>query len=178
MAELTTLARPYARAAFEFSLSVNALADWSSELAIAAAVSQTENLQKLLSSPSLTSEEQAKNFVDVCGDALSANTRNFIEVLAENKRLPLLPEIATLFEGFKANREKSVDVEIATMFELDEAIQQKLATSLSSKLEREVKLHTVVDKDLIGGVLIRAGDIVIDGSIKGRLAKLGEAMRA
>jgi F-type H+-transporting ATPase subunit delta len=178
MAELSTLARPYARAAFEFAVTANDLAKWSSELSVAAAVSQTEKVKKLLSSPSLTSDQQARHFIEVCGDALGDKAQNFIKVLAENKRLPLLPEIVTLFDGFKANREKSVDVEVATVFDLDEAIQQKLQESLAGKLEREVKLHTVIDKSLIGGVLIRAGDIVIDGSIKGRLAKLGEAMRA
>jgi len=178
MAELSTLARPYAKAAFEFAATVNDLAAWSASLSTAAKVSQAENMQKVLSSPSLTTEQQAKQFVDVCGDELSANAQNFIKVLAENKRLPLLPEIASLFDEFKANREKSVDVEVATVFELDEALQQKLASTLSEKLEREVNLQTTIDKDLIGGVVIRAADIVIDGSISGRLAKLSEAMNA
>jgi F-type H+-transporting ATPase subunit delta len=178
MAELSTLARPYARAAFEFAVNVNDLAAWSASLSTAAKVSQAENMQKVLSSPSLTSEQQAKQFVDVCGDELSANAQNFIKVLAENKRLPLLPEITSLFDEFKANREKSVDVEVATVFELDEALQQKLAATLSKKLEREVNLQTTIDKDLIGGVVIRAADIVIDGSISGRLAKLSEAMNS
>jgi F-type H+-transporting ATPase subunit delta len=178
MAELSTLARPYARAAFEFAVNVNDLAAWSASLSTAAKVSQAENMQKVLSSPSLTSEQQAKQFVDVCGDELSANAQNFIKVLAENKRLPLLPEITSLFDEFKANREKSVEVEVATVFELDEALQQKLAATLSEKLEREVNLQTTIDKDLIGGVVIRAADIVIDGSISGRLAKLSEAMNA
>ena len=178
MAELSTLARPYARAAFEFAVNVNDLAAWSASLSTAAKVSQAENMQKVLSSPSLTSEQQATQFVDVCGDELNANAQNFIKVLAENKRLPLLPEIASLFDEFKANREKSVDVEVATVFELDEALQQKLAATLSEKLEREVNLQTTIDKDLIGGVVIRAADIVIDGSISGRLAKLSEAMNS
>lgn len=178
MAELSTLARPYARAAFEFAVTANDLGTWSSELALAAAVSQTETMQKLLSSPSLTSGQQATHFIDVCGDALGVKQQNFIKVLAENKRLPLLPEIVALFDEFKSNREKSVDVEVATVFDLDEALQQKLATTLSSKLEREVNLQTVIDKSLIGGVVIRAADVVIDGSISGRLAKLSEAMNA
>ena len=178
MAELSTLARPYARAAFEFAVNVNDLAAWSASLSTAAKVSQAENMQKVLSSPSLTSEQQATLFVEVCGDELSANAQNFIKVLAENKRLPLLPEITSLFDEFKANREKSVDVEVATVFELDEALQQKLAATLSEKLEREVNLQTTIAKDLIGGVVIRAADIVIDGSISGRLAKLSEAMNS
>ncbi|MGY0565495.1 MAG: F0F1 ATP synthase subunit delta, partial [Paraglaciecola chathamensis] len=99
-------------------------------------------------------------------------------VLAENKRVALLPEISALFAEFKANREKSVEVEVATAFELDAAIQEKLAKALSGKLEREVSVHTVINKDLIGGVVIRAADIVIDGSVRGRLNNLAEALNS
>ena len=178
MAELSTLARPYARAAFVYAVKANELSACSEQLSVAAAVSQTETIQKLLGSPSLTSDQQAAHFISVCGDALAAKTQNFIKVLAENKRLPLLPEVASLFDAFKANREKSVDVEVSTFFDLGDGLQEKLAKGLSEKLEREVNLHTVIDKSLIGGVVIRAGDIVIDASIRGRLAKLGEAMNA
>ena len=177
MAELSTLARPYARAAFEYAVNED-LAAWSTQLALAAVVAQAENMVKVLSSPSLTSAQQSKHFIDVCGDELSDKVQNFIKVLAENKRLALLPEISTLYEQFKANREKSVDVEVATAYELDAAIQEKLATALSGKLEREVNVQTSVDKDLLGGVVIRAADVVIDGSIRGRLNKLAEAMNS
>lgn len=177
MAELSTLARPYARAAFEYAVSDD-MAVWSSQLSQAAAVAQSDNMVKVLSSPSLTSAQQAQTFIDVCGDALSAKLQNFIKVLAENKRLALLPEISSLYEQFKANREKSVDVEVATAFELDAAIQEKLATALSGKLEREVNVQTAVDTNLLGGVVIRAADVVIDGSIRGRLNKLAEAMNS
>jgi F-type H+-transporting ATPase subunit delta len=178
MAELSTLARPYAKAAFQFADKSSDLAGWSTQLATAAAVAKTDNMAKVLSSPSLTSEQQAQIFVDVCGEELSANGQNFIRVLAENKRLALLPEISALYEEFKSNREKSVDVEVATAFELDAALQEKLASALSSKLEREVNVHSKVEKSLLGGVVIRAADIVIDGSVRGRLAKLAEAMNS
>ena len=178
MAELSTLARPYAKAAFEFAVNASDLAGWSSQLSVAAAVSQSEKVTQVLNSPSLTSEQQAEQFIAVCGEELGANVKNFIKVLADNKRVSLLPEILALYDQFKSNREKSVDVEVATVFELDDAIQQKLSASLSSKLDREVNLQTTIDKDLIGGVVIRAADVVIDGSIRGRLAKLTESMNA
>lgn len=178
MAELSTLARPYARAAFEYAAGANELAAWSAQLALAAAVAATGNMNKLLNSPSLTAQQQAEQFVAVCGDEVSEKVQNFIKVLAENKRLPLLSEISALFEEFKANREKSVEVEVATAFELDAAIQEKLAKALSGKLDREVNLHSFVDKKLLGGVVIRAADMVIDGSIRGRLNKLAEAMNS
>ena len=90
----------------------------------------------------------------------------------------MLPEIVGLFEQFKSNREKSVDVNVTTVFELDNDVQQKLSTSLSRKLDRDVNLQTTIDTTLIGGVVIRAADIVIDGSIRGRLAKLAESMQS
>ncbi len=178
MAELSTLARPYARAAVEYAVAANDLENWSKQLITAATVSQADKIVDVLTSPSLTSSQQAQIFLEVCGDDLSGNAQNFIKVLAENKRIVLLPEIATLFEQFKTNREKSVDVELSTAFELDAALQEKLSAALSSKLEREVKVQSKVDKDLLGGVLIRAADVVIDGSIRGRLAKLAESMNA
>lgn len=176
MAELSTLARPYAKAAFEFADQAGELAQWATQLGMAAAVAQAENMVKILGNPSLTSAQQAQYFIDVCGDELSAKAQNFIRVLAEHKRLPLLPQIFAQYELFKANREKSVDVEVATAFELDEQLIEKLASALKSKLERDVNLHTVVDKNLLGGVVVRAADTVIDGSIRGRLGKLAEAM--
>lgn len=178
MAELSTLARPYAKAAFEFAVNANDLAGWSSQLSVAAAVSQSDKVTQVLNSPSLTSEQQAEQFISVCGEELSTNVQNFIKVLADNKRVSLLPEILALYDQFKSNREKSVDVEVATVFELDDAMQQKLSASLSRKLDRDVNLQTSVDKELIGGVVIRAADVVIDGSIRGRLAKLAESMNA
>ena len=178
MAELSTLARPYAKAAFEYAVAAGDLASWSTQLATAAAVAQAENMVMVLTSPSLTSEQQAQSFIDVCGDALNANAQNFVKVLAENKRLSLMPQVSVLFDEFKANREKSVEVEVSTAFELDASVQEKLATALSGKLEREVNLNAVVDKDLIGGVFVRAADVVIDGSIRGRLNKLAEAMNS
>lgn len=178
MAELSTLARPYARAAFEFAANANDLTTWSGQLATAAVVARAENMVKVLTSPSLTSSQQAAQFLDVCGDELNGNACNFIKVLADNKRLSLLPEISALYEEFKANREKSVEVEVATAFELDAAIQEKLATALSGKLERDVNVQTVIDKNLLGGVVVRAADVVIDGSVRGRLNKLAEAMNS
>lgn len=177
MAELSTLARPYAKAAFEYAADAAELTDWSAQLAVAANVAKTEKVQKVLTSPSLTSVQQAELFLQVCGDELTGKLQNFIKVLAANKRIALLPDIYTLFQEFKANREKSVDVEIATAFELDATIQDQLAKALSTKLERDVRVQAAIDKSLLGGVIIRAADVVIDDSIRGRLSKLAEAIK-
>ena len=178
MAELSTLARPYARAAFEFARDKQQLPDWSAQLGLAATVAGTGAVARIMSSPELTSEQQANTLLEVCGDSLTAPVQNFIKVLAENKRLPLLAEIFAIFAQFKANQERSVDVEVQTAFDLDSATSDKLVSALKAKLERDVKVNTVVDKSLLGGVLVRAGDIVIDGSVRGRLAKLAEAMNS
>ncbi len=118
MAELTTLARPYAKAAFEHAQANQQLASWSAVLSLAAAVSQDETVQQVLKAPRLTSVEKANTFNEVVGDKFDAQAQNFIHVLAENERLLLLPEIAALFEVFKAEQEKSVDVEVTSAFAL------------------------------------------------------------
>ena len=132
----------------------------------------------MLDDPALTSEQQARALNDVCGDATSSEMKNFVSILATNKRLGLLPEIQAQFELFKANREKSVDVEVISAFDLGDSLVDRLAGVLRSKLEREVNVSTSTDKSLLGGVLIRAGDTVIDGSVRGRLNKLAEAMNS
>jgi len=178
MAELTTLARPYAKAAFEHALAANQLSDWSEKLGTAAAVAQHDGMKKVLASPAYTAEKKASTFIEICGDVLDEKLQNFVSTLADNKRLELLPEILALFELFKANQEKSIDVEVASAFELSSELETKLAKALSASLNREVNVASKVDKALLGGAVIRAGDTLIDGSVRGRLAKLAEAMNA
>jgi len=178
MAELTTLARPYARAAFETARDSKTLSAWSDALSLLAVVASDAAVQVLVSSPNLTSSEKSQKLVEVCGDSLGAPQQNFVSVLSENDRLPLLPEISELFELFKANQEKTVDVDIETAFELSDAQLSALETSLKKTLARDVALSSKVEKDLLGGVFIRAGDTVIDASVRGRLTKLATAMGA
>ncbi|GAC1033922.1 F0F1 ATP synthase subunit delta [Pseudomonas sp. No.21] len=178
MAELTTLARPYAKAAFEYAQAHQQLAAWSAMLGLAAAVSQDTTMQQVLKAPRLTSEEKANTFVEVVGDKFDVPASNFVHILSENSRLVLLPEIANLFELYKAEQEKSIDVEVTSAFALNTEQQDKLAKVLSARLSREVRLHAAEDASLIGGVVIRAGDLVIDGSVRGKLAKLAEALKS
>jgi len=178
MAELSTIARPYAKAAFEYARDSKQLSQWAEQLATAAAVAADKGLQAALNDPALTAEQQARILCDVCGDALGTQARNFIAVLAANKRLPLLPEIYSLFAQYKANQEKSVDVEVISAFDLADTARDKLAEGLGRKLERQVKVRTTTDSNLLGGVLIRAGDLVIDGSVRGRLNKLAAVINS
>ena len=133
MAELSTLARPYAKAAFEYAREHGALAQWSEQLKVAALVATDAGMDAVLGNPSLTSEQQARIMIDVCGDSLEAEAQNFISILASNKRLDLLPEISSQFELFKANQEKSIDVEVISAFDLADATAQKLAAVLGKK---------------------------------------------
>jgi F-type H+-transporting ATPase subunit delta len=176
MAELSTLARPYAKAAFEYALESNQLQAWSKMLTLTAAVSEQDKVAELLASPEATSSELADTFVNLCGDQLDQKAANFIGELAHHKRLSLLPQINEQFEALKALQQQVVDVEVSSAFELDDSQVQTLAGKLKVSLNREVQMHTQVDKDLLGGVLIRAGDLVIDGSVRGKLAKLAEVM--
>ena len=178
MAELTTLARPYAKAAFEYAQAHQQLANWSAMLGLAAAVSQDDTMQRVLKAPRLTSTEKATTFVEVCGDKFDAQARNFLSIVSENNRMELLPEIADMFELYKAEQEKSVDVDVTSAFALNDEQQDKLAKVLSARLGREVRLHAAEDATLIGGVVIRAGDLVIDGSVRGKIAKLAEALKS
>ncbi|HEY7773893.1 MAG TPA: F0F1 ATP synthase subunit delta [Marinagarivorans sp.] len=178
MAELTTLARPYARAAFESARADSQLDEWAQALAIAAAVAGEPKVKQLLAAPGLNAAQKSAAFADVCGSELSDKFKQFVSVLAENKRLALLPFIQTLFTDLKSQLEKAVHVEVSTAFELSADEKSKLVTALTTRLDRVVTLDSIIDKSLIGGAIIRAGDTVIDGSVKGRLAKLAEAMNS
>lgn len=178
MAELTTLARPYGKAAFQYALEAKDLAGWGKQLATAAAASRYGAMQKKIATPSLSAQQQAQLLIEACGDELNSSVRNFIVLLAQNKRLSLLPEIYQLFDALKTAQEQAVDVELTTAIALDEASQTNLAQALSTKLARKVNVQTVVDQHLLAGVIIKAGDLVIDGSMRGRLEKLAKAINS
>ena len=178
MAELSTLARPYAKAAFEYAMEAGDLQGWSDSLGTASSVAKQSTVDQLLSSPSSTSAEQAAALTGICGESLSSAGKNFICILSENRRLKLLPQIAHQFEIMKANQEKAIEVDVASAQPLDEEQQEKLTEALSKKLERKVNMQVSLDKSLLGGAVIRAGDTVIDGSIRGRLTKLAESFNS
>ena len=178
MAELTTLARPYAKAAFEYADANDALAQWSEMLGSIAAVVADEKVSKLLSDPAATSEQNAKTLVDIMGDALDTKAQNFVSNVASNKRIALFGEVSKLFDLLKAQREQVLDVEITSAYEVNNEEQAKLSSALSKNLNRQVTLTCDTDASLIGGALIHAGDTFIDGTVSGRLAKLAEAMNS
>ena len=178
MAELTTIARPYAKAAFLFARDNSALTEWEKMLGVAAAVAEDPAMRAWLQQPQLSAGQKADSFAEVCGDALNESGRNFIAQLAEHGRLPLLPAVFELFHAFVAAQEAFVDVELVSAQSLEDAEVERLVGSLKKRLGREVHVSTSVDEALIGGVLIRAGDTVIDGSVRGRLARLAEQLNS
>lgn len=176
MAESITLARPYANAAFEVAAVDNALAQWSFMLKMLAAVTSQAKISELLKSPALTAEKLSEALLLICGDSVSSKGSNLVRLLAENRRLVLLPQISELFDALKDAREKSIDVEISSAYALSDAVVASLTAALEKRLDRTVKLHRTVNKQLIGGVVIRAGDTVIDSSVRGKLNKLAESL--
>lgn len=178
MAELTTLARPYAKAVFAFALANNDLENWSTMLATLSDIIKQEKVQQALSSPALTSEKQVAIVAEIYGEQLSEKGQNFISLLAENKRLLLLPMIVEQFEILKAKQEQLSRVNIKSAYALNTDVEQKLANALEKKLNCRVEVESAVDETLIGGVVIRTGDLVIDNSVRGRLAKLTESVKS
>ena len=172
MAERATVARPYAKAAFEYAREAKAFAAWSRGLATAGAIVADPRVSELSKNPSLTATDLANLVNDVAGATLDAGMQNFVRVLAENHRLLLLPEIAAQFEAARAQVENTVDVEVVSAVPLSEAQSESLKQALNARLKRQVRMQNSVDSALLGGAIVRAGDLVIDGSLKGRLERL------
>jgi F-type H+-transporting ATPase subunit delta len=178
MAERTTTARPYAKAIFALARQGNRLADTSAGLIRAAEAVVDPRVHALLGSPHVTPAQLAELVNGVAGDRLDENGRNFVALLAQNRRLGFLPEIAALFEQMKAEVENAVDVEVTAATALTPDQESRYAAALQKKLGRTVRLHTKVDGGLLGGAVLKAGDLVIDGSIKGRLERLATELTA
>lgn len=176
MAELATIARPYANAVFELAKAERLLDRFARLLAILAAATEDSQLQTLLASPDVGAEQKAFRLADVCGDEIDDRGRKFLQVLAKNGRLPLIPEIRQQFEELKALEEQTLDVEILSAFPLSDAQSEGLQNALEAKFEKQVTLTSRVDQQLLGGAIIRAGDTVIDGTVRGRLDKLAESL--
>jgi len=177
MAELATLARPYANAVFAVAKGDSSLERWSRMLALMTAIATDHQVKQLLESPELGDEQKAFRLVDLCGDELNDRGRKFVQVLAQNKRLDIIGEISAQFEALRAAEEQTLDVEVISAYPISEAESAMLRQALARKYSNEVNLTSTVDSSLIGGAVIRAGDTVIDGSIRGKLNKLAETLQ-
>jgi F-type H+-transporting ATPase subunit delta len=178
MADKNTIARPYARAAFEEAKGAKRLTQWSEALQTASAVTRDERVQNLLGNPHVTPAQLAQLVAEIAGAQLDGKGRNFVETLAANHRLAYLPEIASIFEQLKDAEEGVVDVNVTSAAPLDEQQRRTLSEALAKKLKREVRLHCDIDASLIGGAVLKAGDLVIDGSLRSRLEKMAYELSA
>ncbi|MGL5286610.1 ATP synthase F1 subcomplex delta subunit [Aeromonas sp. RU39B] len=177
MSELTTIARPYAKAAFEFAVEHRAVDQWLEMLQFAAAVAENKTIASLISS-SMAADELAKVFIGVCGEQLSEHGQNLMRVMAENGRLGVLPAVVAEFQLMKAEQEKSVVAEVVSAVELSTQQKANLQASLEKRLARNVKLNCSIDASLMAGMLIRAGDLVIDGTLRGKLGRMADALQS
>jgi F-type H+-transporting ATPase subunit delta len=177
MSELTTVARPYAKAAFDYAVEANAIENWYEMLIFAAEVSKNETITNYLSGGA--SVEQAQElFLNVCGEQLNSNGQNFVKVLAENERLLVLPQVVQQFGELKAEYDKEVTVEVKAAVELSADQQANISAALEKRLARKVKLNCSVDASVVSGLVIKAGDMVIDGSVRGKLDRLATTMQS
>jgi F-type H+-transporting ATPase subunit delta len=178
MAEPTTIARPYAGAAFNLAVEAGALARWSEMLAALALVSADERVRSAAADPNLSDAQAAGLFISILAGRLTGDAENFVRVLAENGRLGLLPEIRAQFEALRSEHEGVLEAEVQAAFELSEAELSDLAQRLEKKTGRKVRTRVQIDKDLIAGVRILLGDKVIDGSARAQLGALETALKA
>ena len=176
MSDFTTIARPYARAAFEYAQAHKAIDKWSESLGLLAAVVQDSLVQGLLRNPKLTRIQRAELLIKICKDKLDEHGKNFIRLLADNNRIDALTEIAMQYEVYRAELEGTVEATLTSAQAVDKAHLKKISAALESRLGKKVKLQNDIDESLIGGAVIKAGDIVIDGSLKSRLEKLSAAV--
>lgn len=177
MSELTTVARPYAKAAFEFAVDANAIDHWLEMLVFAAEVSNNETMAHFLSGSSSVEDTQ-KFFLNICEEQLDSEGQNFIKVMAENERLLVLPQVVEQFSELKAEYEKSISVDVTSAVDLSAEQQTTLSAALEKRLAKKVKLNCIVDANVVSGLVIKAGDMVIDGSIKGKLNRLATSMQS
>lgn len=172
---LKTLARPYAKAAFEYALDKNAISAWESILREAAQLAKNPLMVTLLSNPDVTPSQCDDLFCEALSPLFTHDEqRNFFHLLAENRRLPLLSDIFELFMHFNAAHEKTVEIALTSAIPLDDSYQKRFKDALEKRFGQHVAMTYTVDSTLLGGAIIRIGDKVIDGSIRGKLNRLQE----
>jgi len=178
MADKSTIARPYARAAFEEARERKRLEPWSQALHAAAAVVADPRVVALLGNPRVTPEELAQLVSGIAGSKLGEEGGNFVRTLAANRRLAVLPQIAARFDELKDAAEGVADVTVTSAAPLDAGQRKTLAAALEKRLKRTVRLHFATDAALIGGAVVRSGDLVIDGSLRTRLERIAYELTA
>jgi len=172
MSDNTTAARPYAKAIFEIAQADAKQPEWSDVLALLTEVVNNKDMRDVLDSPHMGAADKGGLLIDIFSDKLSESNRNFVKLLAENGRLALMPEIFVLYEELRAEAESKIEATVTSAYPLSDAQLQAMTEALKKKLGCDVTLVTQTDSTLIGGVIIKAGDLVIDGSAQARLDSL------
>ncbi len=176
MAEKSTIARPYALAVFSLAEEQQQLPQWTEILALLAAISEDPAMTAMIGNPRVSQSQLRNLFYEVGGEHFDDKAKSLVSVLVENGRIALLPEIASLYERYRAEAENIVQAEIISAYVVSPEQQETIAAALNARLGREVTITCRVDETLVGGAIIRAGDMVIDGSVTGQLGRLSTAL--
>ncbi len=176
MAELSIIARPYAKAVFELAKASGDYSRWSQALEFLAAVAMDPDMGALFNNPRVSRRELAVVITEICSERLDENARNLVRLLAQNQRLHALPSIAEQYEHLRAEAERTIQAELESALPVTESQQQRIAEALSERMGRRVELAVRINESLLGGAVVRAGDLVIDGSVRARLEKLATAI--
>ena len=172
MADFTTAARPYANAVYDLAHASASIDSWGNALANLAAVVSDPQIAEMLASPDMGKQQKGKLVIQVMGDNLNQQQQNLVKLMAENSRLPLMSDVLEQFEVARAKAENKIEAEVVSAFELSAEQTDELINTLKNKLGSDVTLTTTIDESLIGGVIIKAGDIIIDASMKSQLDSL------
>ena len=172
MSDMTQVARPYARAAFDLAQAQDTLQAWDDQLGLLAAIANDDRVRTILADPRVDRAAKSGLVLDISEGHLSDEVRNFVRLLAENGRLSSLPAVRTEFAALKSETEKRVVAQVVSFRKVTQTQEKQLIDALRERLGCEVELDCSVDESLLGGVVVRAGDLVIDGSVRGQLNRL------
>ena len=172
MSDFTTAARPYARAVYQQAQETTSVESWGDALALLGSVASDATMIQVIDNPQVGSDQKGEQMIKVVGDKLTDQQKNLVRLMAENGRLKVLPDVALQFEVYRAEAEGKIDAIAISAFELSNEQENAITQTLKSKFGREVTLTTSTDESLIGGVIIKAGDTIIDGSMKAQLESL------
>lgn len=178
MAEAITVARPYAVAAWRHAQTEGKADLWTEMLGFMTAVIENETMARIVADPRVDKAQLSQLMLDVCGGRLSEVAENFVRLLVENGKLGLMPEIFRVFGQLKSEAGGAVDARLISAYPVNAKFEQDIAAAMQKRLSREVNFTTEQDKSLLGGVVIRVGDMVIDASVKGKLESLAAELRS
>ena len=178
MAELASIARPYAQAVFELAKDSGHYGPWSEALGFLAKVAADKDMAALFSNPRVSRQQAADIVIELLGGAVGDEPKNLVRLLAQNRRLQALSAISEQYELLRAEAERTIRAELESALPISDEEQRRIAGALKTRLGCEVELVVTTNRELVGGAVIRAGDLVIDGSIRARLERLAAAVSA